>query len=115
KLAQLIEKNIVESWDDPRMPTISGLRRRGYSPASIRNFADSIGIGKRENLIDMSHLEFCVREDLNTTSPRVMGVLNPIRVIIENYEEEEEWLETENNPEDESAGTRKIPFSKELF
>lgn len=115
KLAQLVEHNMVESWDDPRMPTISGLRRRGYSPMSIRNFADSIGIGKRENLIDMSHLEFCVREDLNKTSSRVMAVLNPVRVIIENYEEEEEWLETENNPEDESAGNRKIPFSKELY
>lgn len=115
KLAKLVENDIVESWDDPRMPTISGLRRRGYSPMSIRNFSDSIGIGKRENLIDMSHLEFCVREDLNKTSPRVMGVLNPLRIIIENYQEEEEWLETENNPEDESAGTRKIPFSKELY
>lgn len=115
KLAKLVENDIVESWDDPRMPTISGLRRRGYSPMSIRNFSDSIGIAKRENLIDMSHLEFCVREDLNKTSQRVMGVLNPLRLIIENYQEEEEWLETENNPEDESAGTRKIPFSKELY
>ncbi len=115
KLAQLVENGIVESWDDPRMPTISGLRRRGYSPESIKNFAESIGIAKRENLIDMAHLEFCAREDLNKTSPRVMAVLDPVRVVIENYEKEEEWLETENNPEDESAGTRKIPFSKELF
>ena len=115
KLAQLVENGIVESWDDPRMPTISGLRRRGYSPESIKNFAESIGIAKRENLIDMAHLEFCAREDLNKTSPRVMAVLDPVRLVIENYEKEEEWLETENNPEDESAGTRKIPFAKELF
>src|SRR5699024_1162519 len=115
KLAQLVENGIVESWDDPRMATISGLRRRGYSPESIKNFAESIGIAKRENLIDMAHLEFCAREDLNKTSPRVMAVLDPVRLVIENYEKEEEWLETENNPEDESAGTRKIPFAKELF
>ncbi|HLS30242.1 MAG TPA: glutamine--tRNA ligase/YqeY domain fusion protein [Flavobacteriaceae bacterium] len=115
KLAQLVKNGIVKSWDDPRMPTISGLRRRGYSPMSIRNFADSIGIGKRENLIDMAHLEFCVREDLNKTSPRVMGVLDPVRLVIENYKEEEEWVETEINPEDDTAGTRKMPFSKELF
>lgn len=115
KLAQLVEKGIVESWDDPRMPTISGLRRRGYSPASIRNFAESIGVGKRENMIDMSHLEFCAREDLNKTSPRVMAVLDPVRVVIDNYEGEEEWLEAENNPEDEEAGNRKVPFSKELY
>jgi len=115
KLAQLVERGIVESWDDPRMPTISGLRRRGYSPMSIRNFADSIGIGKRENLIDMSHLEFCAREDLNKTTQRVMAVLDPVRLVIENYDQEEEWVETENNPEDETAGNRKIPFSGELF
>lgn len=115
KLAALIENNVVEAWDDPRMPTISGLRRRGYSPASIRNFSESIGIGKRENIIDLSHLEFCAREDLNKTSARVMGVLNPVRVIITNYEQEEEWLDAENNPEDETAGSRKMPFSKELY
>ncbi len=115
KLAQLVEKGVVESWDDPRMPTISGLRRRGYSPASIRNFAESIGVGKRENMIDLSHLEFCVRNDLNKTSPRVLAVLDPIKIVIDNYEQEEEWLEAENNPEDESAGTRQIPFSKELY
>jgi len=115
KLAHLVEKNVVESWDDPRMPTISGLRRRGYSPASVRKFAESIGVGKRENIIDMSHLEFCAREDLNKTSPRVMGVLDPVKVIITNYEEDEEWLEAENNPEDESAGSREVPFSKEIY
>ncbi len=116
KLLHLVEKGIVKSWDDPRMPTISGLRRRGYTPASIRKFADTIGIAKRENVIDVSLLEFCIREDLNKTAPRVMGVLDPVKLVIINYDEnKEEWLETENNPEDESAGVRKIPFSKELF
>ncbi len=115
KLAELVEKKYVESWDDPRMPTISGLRRRGYSPESIRNFATSIGVGKRENMIDMAHLEFCAREDLNKTSHRVMAVLSPVKVVIDNYEGEEEWLTTENNPEDEAAGTRQLPFSKELY
>ena len=116
KLLHLVEKGIVNSWDDPRMPTISGLRRRGYTPASIRKFADTIGIAKRENVIDVSLLEFCIREDLNKTAPRVMGVLDPVKLVITNFEEgKEEWLETENNPEDESAGARKIPFSKELY
>ncbi len=116
KLLQLVEKGIVDSWDDPRMPTISGLRRRGYTPDSIRKFADSIGVGKRENLIDVSHLEFCAREDLNKVAPRVMGVLNPVKLVITNYPEgEEEWLEAENNPEDESAGSRQVPFSRELY
>lgn len=116
KLLQLVEKGYVESWDDPRMPTISGLRRRGYTPESIRKFADSIGVGKRENLIDVSHLEFCAREDLNKTAPRVMGVLDPVKLVITNYPEgEEEWLDAENNPEDETAGSRRVPFSRELF
>ena len=116
KLLQLVEEGIVNSWDDPRMPTISGLRRRGYTPASIRKFADTIGIAKRENVIDVSLLEFCIREDLNKTAPRVMGVLDPVKLVITNYEEGKvEWLETENNPEDENAGTRKIPFSRELY
>jgi len=116
KLAQLVEQNIVNSWDDPRMPTISGLRRRGYTPESIRNFAESIGIGKRENMIDVAHLEFCVRDDLNKKAPRVMGVMDPLKVIITNYPEgKEEWLVTENNQEDESAGEREIPFSRELY
>ena len=115
KLAQLVEKGLVESWDDPRMPTISGLRRRGYTPTSIRKFAESIGVGKRENIIDLSHLEFCAREDLNKTAPRVMGVLDPVKLVITNYEKEEEWLEAENNPEDENAGSRQVPFSKELY
>ena len=116
KLLQLVEKGFVDSWDDPRMPTISGLRRRGYTPDAIRKFADSIGVGKRENLIDVSHLEFCAREDLNKVAPRVMGVLDPVKLVITNYTEgEEEWLEAENNPEDESAGSRKVPFSRELY
>jgi len=116
KLAQLVTNNVVSSWDDPRMPTISGLRRRGYTPASIRKFADTIGVAKRDNVIDVSLLEFCIREDLNKTAPRVMGVLDPVKLVITNYEDEkEEWLETENNPEDESAGTRKIPFSKNIY
>ncbi len=116
KLAQLVETGVVQSWDDPRMPTISGLRRRGYTPLSLRNFADSIGVGKRDNLIDVSHLEFCIREDLNKTAPRVMAVLDPIKLTITNYPKGEvEWLEAENNPEDEKAGNRELPFSGELF
>lgn len=116
KLLKLVQEGVVTGWDDPRMPTISGLRRRGYTPASIRNFADSIGIAKRDNLVDVSHLEFCVREDLNKIAPRVMGVLNPVKLVITNYpESKEEWLEAENNPEDENAGSRKVPFSRELY
>jgi glutaminyl-tRNA synthetase len=116
KLAQLVSSGVVSGWDDPRMPTISGLRRRGYTPESIKNFADSIGVGKRENLIDVSHLEFNVREDLNKKAPRIMVVLDPVKLIIDNYPEgKTEWLEAENNPEDEQAGNREVPFSKELF
>ena len=116
KLLQLIEKGIIKSWDDPRMPTISGMRRRGYTPESIVNFADSIGIGKRENTVNLSHLEFCVREDLNQRSPRVMAVLDPLKVVITNYPEtKEEWLEAENNPEDETAGSHRVPFSREIY
>jgi len=116
KLMRLVQEGIVSSWDDPRMPTISGLRRRGYTADAIKNFAESIGVAKRENLIDVSHLEFCVREDLNKKAPRVMTVLDPIKLVITNYPEgETEWLEAENNPEDETAGSRKIPFSRELY
>lgn len=116
KLAQLVAQKVVKAWDDPRMPTISGLRRRGYTPDSIRNFADTIGIAKRDNLIDVSLLEFHVREDLNKITPRVMGVLDPLRVVITNYPEgKEEWLEAENSPEDESLGSRQVPFSGELY
>lgn len=116
KLARLVEEGVVNGWDDPRMPTISGLRRRGYTPESIRNFADTIGIAKRENLIDVSLLEFHVREHLNKITSRVMAVLDPLKVVITNYPEgQEEWLEAENNPEDESAGSRKVPFGRELW
>lgn len=116
KLLRLVEEGFVNGWDDPRMPTISGLKRRGYTPDAIKNFADSIGIGKRENLIDVSHLEFCVREDLNKIAPRVMAVLDPVKVVITNYPEDKvEWLSTENNPEDDHAGTREIPFAREIY
>ena len=116
KLATLVKEKIVTGWDDPRMPTISGLRRRGYTPASIRNFADSIGVGKRENLIDVSHLEFTIREDLNKKAPRVMAVLDPVKLVITNFPTDKvEWCEAENNPEDEYAGNRKVPFSRELY
>lgn len=116
KLLQLVQENHVNGWDDPRMSTISGMRRRGYTPASIRNFADTIGIAKRTNLIDVSLLEFCVREDLNKIAPRVMAVLDPVKLVISNYPEgKEEWLEAENNPEDEAAGFRQVPFSRELY
>ena len=116
KLAQLVSSGVVTGWDDPRMPTISGLRRRGYTPDSIKNFAESIGVGKRENLIDVSHLEFNVREDLNKIAPRIMVVLDPVKLIIDNYPEgKTEMLEAENNQEDESAGSREVPFSKELY
>ncbi|NNM18279.1 MAG: glutamine--tRNA ligase/YqeY domain fusion protein [Croceitalea sp.] len=116
KLLKLVEEGVVTGWDDPRMPTISGLRRRGYTPESIRNFANTIGIAKRDNVVDVSLLEFHIREHLNKIAPRVMAVLNPLKVVITNYPEgEEEWLEAENNPEDDSAGYRKVPFSRTIF
>ncbi len=116
KLLQLVEDEVVSGWDDPRMPTISGMRRRGYTPLSIRNFAETIGIAKRENVVDMALLEFHVREHLNKMAPRVMVVLDPVRLVITNYPAgKEEWLEAENNPEDENAGSRLVPFSRELY
>lgn len=116
KLQRLVAEKIVTGWDDPRMPTISGMRRLGYTPKSIRAFIDRVGVAKRENLINIQLLEFCVREDLNKIATRVMAVVNPIKLVIENYpENQEEWVETENNPEDENAGTRKVPFSRELY
>ncbi|PTM02496.1 MAG: glutamine--tRNA ligase [Candidatus Arcticimaribacter sp.] len=116
KLAKLIEMDVVSGWDDPRMPTISGLRRRGYTPLSLRNFVETAGISKRENVIDASLLEFCVREDLNTKASRVMAVLDPVKLVIINYPEgATEMLEAENNPEDPSKGSRLMPFSKNLF
>ena len=116
KLLRLVEEKHVNGWDDPRMPTIAGLRRRGYTPASIRNFADRVGVAKRENVIDVALLEFSIREDLNKTAPRVMAVLDPLRVVIENYPEGfTERFETPNNPEDAGAGTRPVPFSRVLY
>ena len=116
KLLQLVDEKVVDGWNDPRMPTISGLRRRGYTPNSIRKFCETIGVAKRENVIDVSLLEFCIREDLNKTAPRVMAVLNPVKLIITNYPEgKTEILDAENSQEDESLGYRKVPFSKELY
>jgi len=115
KLLQLVQEGHVQSWDDPRMPTISGMRRRGYTPESIRDFCDRIGIAKRENIIDFSLLEFCVREHLNKIALRRMVVANPIKLVITNYEQAEEVLHSENNPEEEHGGTRAVPFSKELW
>lgn len=115
-LLQLVNEGYVNGWDDPRMPTISGLRRRGYTPGSIRNFADRIGVTKVDGMVDVSLLEYSVREHLNRTAQRVMGVLNPLKVVITNYPEgAEEELEAINNPEDESMGTRKVPFARELY
>ena len=116
KLIRLVEEGHVKSWDDPRMPTISGLRRRGYTPKSVRNFCDRIGVAKADSMVDMALLEYCIREDLNKITPRVMGVLRPLKVIIDNYPENEvEELDAINNPEDASMGTRKVPFSRELY
>jgi len=116
KLLQLVQEGHVSAWNDPRMSTISGLRRRGYTPTSIRNFAKTIGIAKRTNLIDVSLLEFCVREDLNKNAPRIMAVLDPVKLIITNYPDNDtEWLDAENNPEEENLTYRKVPFSRELF
>jgi glutaminyl-tRNA synthetase len=115
KLMELVQQKVVKGWNDPRMPTISGLRRRGYTPASLREFANRIGIAKRDNMIDVSLLEFCAREDLNKTSLRLMAVLNPLKVVLTNYTEGGEFLEIDNNPEDENAGKRLVPFSKEVY
>jgi glutaminyl-tRNA synthetase len=117
KLLQLVQEGHVSGWDDPRMPTISGLRRRGFTPESIREFARRVGVAKRENIIDVGLLEFCLREDLNKRALRRFAVLRPLKVVITNYPEanEPEWLETENNPEDPEAGKRALPFSRELY
>ncbi|CAL2091958.1 glutamine--tRNA ligase [Tenacibaculum sp. 190524A02b] len=116
KLLKIVEEGIVSGWDDPRMPTISGLRRRGYTPAAIRSFIETVGVSKRENVIDVALLEFKIREDLNKTANRVMGVLNPIKLVITNYPENtDEVLIAENNPEDENSGSREVPFSRELY
>jgi glutaminyl-tRNA synthetase len=116
KLLQLVELELVDGWDDPRMPTISGLRRRGYTPEAIRDFCDRIGVAKANSTVDVAMLEHCLREHLNKEAPRVMAVLRPLKVVIENYPEgDSEELDAVNNPEDESAGTRTIPFSRELW
>ncbi|MBI5846696.1 MAG: glutamine--tRNA ligase/YqeY domain fusion protein [Nitrospirae bacterium] len=116
KLVQLVNEGHVKGWDDPRMPTIAGIRRRGYTPESIRNFCERIGVAKRDSVVDLGLLEFCIREDLNKRAPRVMAVLRPLKVVITNYPEaQEEELDAINNPEDPNAGTRKVPFSRELY
>ena len=116
KLKNLIDQGHVSGWDDPRMPTISGFRKRGYTPESLRNFVNTAGVAKRENIIDVSLLEFCVRDHLNKIAPRVMAVLNPVKLTIENYPDGNvEWLKSENNPEDEQAGFREVPFSRYLY
>ena len=116
KLLRLVEEGVVAGWDDPRMPTISGLRRRGYTPKAIKKFINTVGVAKRDNSIDVSLLEFCVREDLNKTAPRIMAVLDPVKLIITNYQQHNtEFLDAENNPEDPQSGSRTLPFSKTLY
>ncbi|MDR0815599.1 MAG: glutamine--tRNA ligase/YqeY domain fusion protein [Bacteroidales bacterium] len=116
KLLELVKNNYVSGWDDPRMPTICGLRRRGYTPESIRNFAEKVGVAKRDNIIELSLLEYCIREDLNKKAARVMGVLNPLKVVITNFPQTmTDMLEAVNNPEDESMGTRQVAFTKEIY
>lgn len=116
RLLELVQKGYVAGWDDPRMPTISGLRRAGYTPEAIRMFAEKVGVARREIVVDIALLEFCIREHLNKIAPRVMAVLDPVKVVIDNYPEDQvETVEIENNPEDESAGTRLLPFSRELY
>jgi glutaminyl-tRNA synthetase len=116
KLIQLVDEGYVNGWDDPRLPTMCGLRRRGFTPEAIRNFCDRIGLAKRDSVVDVALLEFSVREDLNKRAPRVMGVLRPLKVVIENYPEGQvDELDAVNNPEDPAAGKRKVPFSKEIY
>ena len=115
-LLKLVEMKYVDGWDDPRMPTISGMRRLGFTPNSIKDFCKRVGITKRENVVDIALLEHCVREDLNKKAERRMAVINPLKVTIENYPQDQtEYLIAQNNPQDESFGTREIPFSKELY
>jgi len=116
KLLELVNRGLVNGWDDPRMPTLSGLRRRGYTPAAIRDFAERIGVSKANSMVDYAFLEHCLREDLNQTSPRTMAVLRPLKVVIENYPEGQvEYVEGVNNPQDPAAGTRQIPFEREIY
>lgn len=116
KLLRLVQEGVVDGWDDPRMPTISGLRRRGFTPAAIRNFADRVGVAKRNNVIDFSLLEWALRDDLNRVAPRAMAVLRPLKLVVVNYPEDQvEWMPTVVNPEDQEAGTRTMPFGRELW
>ncbi len=116
KLLELVRDGHVNGWDDPRMPTISGLRRRGFTPTAIRAFCDRIGVAKKDSMVDVALLEHCVREDLNKNAPRYLGVLRPLKVIIENYPSDQtEHMEAVNNPEDPQAGTRPLPFTRELY
>jgi glutaminyl-tRNA synthetase len=116
KLRRLVEEGYVDGWDDPRMPTISGLRRRGYTPQSIRDFCERIGVARRDSVVDIAFLEYCLREELNLHAPRLMAVLQPVKLVITNYPEGRvEWLEAENNPEEESAGHREVPFTREIY
>lgn len=115
RLLELVQKGYVSGWDDPRMPTICGLRRRGYTPESIRAFAEKVGVARREIVVDIALLEYCIREHLNKTAPRVMAVLDPVKVVLDNYPDTTEMVEIENNPEDVNAGVRKVPFSRELY
>ena len=116
KLLSLVESGAVSGWDDPRMPTISGLKRRGYTPKSIKRFIELIGVAKRDNIIDASLLEFCAREDLNKKANRIMAVIDPVKLNIINYPEgKTEWFEAENNPENQKSGTRKIPFTRAIY
>src|SRR5205085_9634392 len=116
KLLELVEQGFVKGWDDPRMPTIAAMRRRGYTPESIRSFCERIGVAKRESMVDIALLEHSVREDLNKRAQRVMAVLHPLKVVIDNYPEGQvEEVEALNSPEDESMGTRKLPFSREIY
>lgn len=115
KLIQLVEENHVSGWDDPRMPTIAGIRRRGYTPASVREFCSRIGVTKQENVVEMGVLESCVRDDLNENAPRAMAVLDPVKIIIENFDGDVEWLDAPNHPSKEEMGSRKLPFAKEIW
>ncbi|HSQ25962.1 MAG TPA: glutamate--tRNA ligase family protein, partial [Anaerolineales bacterium] len=116
KLIRLVKEGHVKGWDDPRMPTLSGMRRRGYPPEAVLDFINRVGIGKSENVADIALLEHCVRQTLNTSSPRVMGILNPLKIVIVNYpEDQEEEMDAANHPEDESMGIRKVPFSREIY
>ncbi|RLC79301.1 MAG: glutamine--tRNA ligase, partial [Chloroflexi bacterium] len=116
KLLQLVQEGHVSGWDDPRMPTLSGLRRRGYTPEAIRDFCDRIGVAKADSVVDIAFLEHCIRQDLDQRAPRVMAVLRPLKVVVDNYPEDKvEWLEADNHPKDPAMGTRQVPFSRELY